>query len=143
MKKVANLVSRLPFVGKLCIGQLIFALYFSMDKFERRKKYLMLMILLMTFILGHAVQLNMGIQAMSFRSPVWAKVISFLYAAANFGVVLTQIYLTFRSTVFFFKERYPKRRRSYKECSYGEIFTMLIVTSLGQAVFFMQYSYFK
>ncbi len=143
MKKVANLVSRLPFIGKLKIGSLIFAFYFSMDKSERRQKYLSLMIFLVIFVLTHVVQLYAGIQAMSFHSPAWAKVISFLYAAANFGVVLTQTYLAFRSTVFFFKEKYPKRRRFYKEYSDDEIKTMFFVTLLGQAIFFIQYFFFK
>jgi len=135
MKKFAQLIGRLPFAGKMAIRPLIFALYSSTKKVERRNSYLLLMSLLIMYILLHGVQMKMGIRALEFESPTWAKVISALYAITNFCVVLTQIQLCYRATRFFMRGLYPRVKRSYVENSRLEIAIMLAVTLGGQIIF--------
>lgn len=143
MKWFSKFVGRLPFAGKMSIKPLVFALYQSTTSIERLKSYISILILLIFFVLLHTVQARMGIQALSFNSPIWAKAISGLYALANIFVVMTQLHLCFRTTRFFFVGLYPRRKRSYAGYSGDEMMTMLVVTLVGQIVFLSLYSLYK
>ncbi len=143
MRSFTRFVDKLPFAGKMSIKPLVFSLYQSTTRFERKKKYRNLSIFLFLFALLHVVQLNMGIQALHFTSPVWAKVVSFLYAAANFAVVVTQFHLLYRVTRFYFKGSYPRGKVSYCEHTGTEMLTMLAVTLIGQIIFLSQYNWYN
>ena len=143
MKWFTKFVGRLPFAGKMSIRPLVFGLYHSTTAVERRKSYLYILTLLVFFVLLHAVQARMGIQALGFNSPIWAKAISGLYALANVFVVLTQLHLGFRTTRFFFGGLYPRSKRSYVDYSGAEVEIMLAVTIGGQIVFLSLYSIYR
>lgn len=143
MKGFAKLIGRLPFAGKMSIKSLVFGLYQSTTREERQWSYAKLAGLLVLFILLHGVQMKMGIRALEFDSPIWAKVVSAIYAIANFCVVLTQIHLGYRTTRFFFRGLYPRVKRSYTEHSGTEVAIMLVVTLGGQIIFLSQYLWYS
>ena len=142
MKSFAKFIGRLPFSGKMSIKPLVFGLYQSTTWEERQWNYAKLAGFLVLFILIHGVQMTIGIRALEFESPVWAKVVSAFYAIANFFAVLTQVYLGYRTTRFFFRDLYPRVKRSYTEHSGTEVAIMHIVTLGGQIIFFSQYLWY-
>lgn len=143
MKGFTKFIGRLPFAGKMSIKPLVFGLYQSTTQEERQWAYAKLAGLLVAFILLHGVQMTMGVEALEFDSPIWAKVVSALYAIVNFCVVLTQLHLGYRTTRFYFKGLYPKTKRGYTEHSGNEVAIMLAVTLGGQIIFLSQYSWFN
>lgn len=143
MKEFARFIGMLPFAGKMTIRPLVYRFYQSTTKTERRRSYLHLVVLLVFFVLFHAVQAKMGVQALSFNAPTWVKAISGLYALANICVVLTQMYLGFRATNFLFKGLYPRTNRSHPKWTDVEVVTILAVTLGGQIVFLLLYSLYK
>lgn len=143
MKSFAKFISRLPFTGKISIKQLVFGLYQATTPEERRRSYLKLAALLVLFILPHAVQMKMGISALGFNSPIWAKGVSALYALANSCVVLTQIHLGYRTTRFFFWGLYPRAKRSYAKHSGTEVAIIRAVTLGGQIIFLSLYNLYR
>ncbi len=143
MRSFAKFIGRLPFVGKMSIKPLVFALYQSTTPEERRWNYFKLASFLTLFILLHGVQMQMGITALKFDSPVWAKIVSAFYGVTNFCVVLTQIHLGYRTTRFFLKGLYPRVRRNYTKHSGSEVAIMLAVTLGGQIIFLSQYLWYS
>lgn len=143
MKKFTKFIGKFPFSGKISIRSLVFSLYQSTTVVERRKSYLRLVALLVLFVLVHGVQAGMGVQVLGFDSPIWAKAISGLYALINICVVLAQVHLGFRTTQFFFKGLFPRRRRSYVEYSGAEANVMCTVTLGGQIIFLLLYLLYK
>jgi hypothetical protein len=143
MKWFTKLVGRLPFAGKMSIRPLVFGLYHSTTAIERRNSYLRILRLLAFFVLLHAVQTEMGIQALGFDSPIYAKAISGLYVLANVLVILTQLHLVFRTTRFFFSGLYPRSKRGYVGYSGAEMAIMLAVTIGGQIVFLSLYILYR
>jgi hypothetical protein len=143
MKSFAKLIDKLPFAGKLTIHPVIFGLYQSTTKEERRSSYLQILGLLILFILFHVLQVNMGIKALEFNAPVWVKVVSALYAIANTCIVLTQIYLVFRTTRFYFCAPLPRMMREYAGYSDVQAVTMIAVTLGGQIIFLSLYYWFR
>lgn len=143
MKKFARLIGRLPFCGKLAIQPLTFKLYESMTVKERKHNYLKLCALLVIFILCHVSQVRMGFNGWSFNAPIPFKIASALYAIINASVVLTQIYLTYRVSRFFFCSPLPRAKREYALYPPKEVLLMLLVTYGGQIVYQVFYSKFK
>ena len=142
MKSFAKLIGKLPFAGKLAIRPTIFSFYQSVTERERRRNYLWLLLLFVSFVLLHGVQAKMGIEALGFDSPIWAKMVSALYAAANICVIVTQIYLGFRVTRFVFTAPYPRMRRKGNDYSAKQANTMLVVTLGGQVIFLILYCWY-
>jgi hypothetical protein len=142
MKSFSKFVGRFPFSGKVSIRMLAFGLYHSTSTTARRWNYFFLMALLILFVVLHGVQMKMGIEALYFESPVWAKVISATYAFANFSVALTQAYLIWRVTRFFLRGLYPRMKRRCIEYSGNEVAVMFAVTIAGQIIFVSQYIHY-
>jgi hypothetical protein len=139
MKKFAKFVGKFPFAGKMSIRPLIFNLYQTTSETERRHTFLCLMGLLVVFIFFHALQARMGIQALKFESPNWAKLIFALYAIINISVVITQIYLCYRAIRFYVLAVFPQRKRGYNDYPAKESIKMVIVTLSGQFIFLSFY----
>jgi hypothetical protein len=143
VRKFAKFIGELPFVGKMTIRPFVYSFYQSKTETERQRSYLHLMILLVFFVLFHAVLGWMGLQMFGFVAPIWVRVAGGLYALANICVVLTQIYLGFRVTKFLFDGLYPRTNRVRPEWNSAEALTMVSVTIGGQIVFFLLYSLYK
>ncbi len=141
MKSFTRFVGKLPFTGKMPIRQFVFDLYRSTTKEERRRKYLSVVILLSVNVLMHGAQAAIGIQALSFKTPLWAKVFMGLYTLTNISVVLAQISLVFRATGFCFRGPYSREKKRYRDVfSTSEIKTMWAVTVGGQIAFVFLYA---
>jgi hypothetical protein len=140
MREFARFINILPLSGKITIRPLVYRFYQSTTETERGRRYLHLVVIIAFSILLHAVQAKMGIQALNFNAPTWAKAISGIYALTNICVVLTQIYLGFRATIFSFKGLYPRTKRSHPDYTGVQVIVMLAVTLGGQIVFFLIYS---
>ena len=143
MKRFAKLIGRLPFAGKMTIRPFIFTLYHSTTMEERKRSYLRFVVLIIFFVLLHGVQAEMGIRALSFNSPLWAKAISGLYAIANISVVLTQIYLGFKATRFRFCAPLPRAKRKDDGYSSADALIMMAVTLGGQILFLFFYNWYR
>ena len=143
MKILAKLIGTLPLAGKMVIRPLVFHLYQSPSTEQRSQNYARLILLLVLLAILHLVQMSLGIEAVLCTSPMWAKVVSVLYAIANFCVALTQVQLSFRATGFYRKGSYPQKKRGYKKYSTQQELHMIIVTIGGQIVFFTQYTLFN
>jgi len=139
VKSFVKLIGRLPFAGKIPIRPFVFGLYQSTTTAKRRRSYLWLMALLVLLVVAYGAGARMGVRALSFDSPTWAKAISVAYVVVNACIILTQIYLGFRATRFCLRASYPRVKRSNTGYSYAEIAVMFVVTSTGQFMFFLLY----
>ncbi len=143
MKGFAKFIAKLPLMGKLTIRPLVFGVYQSTNTTERANRYLWFMVVLVLYLLLHAVQAIIGINALGFNSPVWVKVICALYAFINACVVLAQFYLGYRVTRFNLGNTYPRTERSYDDHSDTEVLIMKIVTIGGQTVFLSLFFWYR
>ena len=143
MKSCAQLVGKLPFAGKITLRPFIFGLYLSTTKERRRTAWLNLLALLIIFSLGHGKQVRMGIKICEYGVPVWVRAIGALYAMINASVILTQVYLAYRITRFYFRGPLPRMDRTYVEYSAAQTMTMTAVTLGGQILFGALYLWFR
>jgi len=142
MKSFFRFIGMLPFIGKIGIKLLVYHFYQSMTASERKQSYLHLIVFLAYSILLHATQAMVGIQALSFNSPLWVKVISGLYAIINICVILTQAYLGLRITNFWRRGMCPRTNKAMPEWTISEVATMLAVTFGGQIFFITLYLWY-
>jgi len=91
--------------------------------------------LLVFFILAHAIQAMIGIQAVGFNSSAWVKVIAGFFAFGNFVVILAQIHLYIRVKRFFYRGLFSKGKRSYMDYSKTQVVAMITTTAGLQAIF--------
>lgn len=112
-------------------------------KKERRWNYLCSLSLLIFFILIHALQAQMGIEALSFHSPLWVKIIVAVYALVNISVLITQAYLALRITRSLFTSPCARKKRTAPLWTIGEVLTTVVVTFGGQMIFRCYYLYYK
>ena len=139
MKKFVKFVGRFPFAGKLTIRPLVFGLYQSDTREERRWRFGLCCVFLGLFIYFHMAQAWLGIRVLQHDAPTWAWIVSALYAAINLSVVIAQAHLAYRSTRFFLTGAYPRMHRAYARYSPVEALGMFIVTLSGQMFFMWQY----
>ena len=139
MKTFVRLVSALPFSGKIGISPSYYKFLGSRTKSDQISNYYLLLLLLVVMVLCHGVQAQMGFEALSFNSPVWAKVISMIYAAVNILVVVVQAYLIYQTTVHLFKGRLCKTERPIHGFTSSEVLTAFLVTLGGQIAFLVPY----
>mgnify|MGYP001600585050 FL=1 len=100
-------------------------------------KFWQVLSLLVLYIFFHGIQAEIGFEALHFDAPVWVRIIFGLYATANTCVVLTQIYLLYRITIFLFKASLPRIKRNPPEFSDVEKVRMVGITIGGQILFFV------
>jgi hypothetical protein len=97
----------------------------------------MLLAVLGFFIVAHGYQAHMGTEIMLLSStPLLIKLVGFLYAGVNLGVVLAEMYLVVRAIKIRSCNRYITRQPSVKY-SWGskEMLTSVVVTLGGQLIF--------
>jgi hypothetical protein len=140
MKKFAKFISSLPFSGKIALGKLVFAVYFARTFSERKRAFIKVLVILILFLLGHTQQALMGFEGIHSHAPIWIMPIFFLYFLTNTGVVITQIYVTYRVTKFYLGNNYPKENKNIlKKISEKSAKRMSIFTWLGQIIFIVPY----
>ena len=140
MKKIIGFINRLPFAGKTYTKECAFRLFCqSMTKKERLENWLSLMMWLTFSIFFHALTGFLGLYMLQSNAPLFAKAIFGIYALANACAVLAQMHLAWRSTLFFFTGKYPKRKKTWKDFSSEEVITMAIITMGGISIFLATY----
>jgi hypothetical protein len=111
----------------------------SATRRDRLTSYAILMLTLILFVIAHGYQAWMGISAMEFLAPVWAKVIYAVYAIVNSAVTLTQAHIICRTTRFVLFTPLKASFQRLAEFSPREQTLMLFVTLGGQASFITIY----
>lgn len=134
MRGFVRFINRLPFAGKMSIRPLVFLLYSSTTRGRQWASYAGLIILLAVFVVGHSFQARDGMAA-AMAGPVSVKIVGGLYAVANISVVIAQVYLAGRVTLFIRRGLTPRRKKAYRGFSLTSVIIMIAVTLGGQIVF--------
>jgi len=142
MRGFVYFINGIPFCGKLPIRYLLLMCFQSETEILRRHNGLALLFVLATFIFGHTLQAVLGIEALGFKSPVWAKIIFGLFTTANLCVAVAQIYLAFRVKHFFFDRPFLQTRKTLSTYSFGESVKMLVITFFCHMIFCSTYNLF-
>jgi hypothetical protein len=142
MKKFAQFIGALPFLGRMKIRPAVYSFYLSTSKEERQTRYLRVMGLLIIMILIHVCLAWFGFEALSFHAPLWVKVVYVVYALTNSAVVLTQIYLCVRVSTFLGMDLYPHGIKNQHTWTISERRAMWGVTLGGNLVFFVCFFFY-
>lgn len=139
MKRFTKIIGKLPLSGKVAIRQLVFGIVQSTTWEVRKRYYIGFMILLTISIPVHGMQLLLGLIALGFNSPIWARIVSVLYALVNLCVILTQAYLGYRMIRFVSRQLYSQVKRNYIDYSFDKSLTMTAITLGCQLIFLLQF----
>ncbi|PWU24001.1 hypothetical protein C5B42_01100 [Candidatus Cerribacteria bacterium 'Amazon FNV 2010 28 9'] len=135
MKRFIRFINSLPFCGKVAIQPVVYHLYESTTRKERRLWFVGLVILLGNLVYFHSANAIAGLQVVMHAPPLWAGVICGIYALANICVVMAQIALGIRAFKFLLKGSYSRVKRQHKLTPLNEVIFMVVVTAGGQLLF--------
>lgn len=141
MKGFTRLVGKMPFCGKYRIRKWSFRYFQSVNRFERWKHYIILLTMLLFDVLSHAVLALLAATLVSDSVPYWANAIFALYFLANGCSAIAQAHLIYRASRFQFNLRspYPRRARSLPAYNFSGRVVSIVVTAIGQALFFVAF----
>lgn len=138
LKRFTQLVSKLPFAGKLAIRP-AFRNFVRANGRKRHGAFAWLSSILGFMVIGHGRQAWVGLQAMRLayfaKTKVFWHVVFAGYTAANIAVTIAQAYLLCWSLYVFATRRHTGLIAAADDYTGREIVVMLVVTLGGQGLF--------
>jgi hypothetical protein len=139
LRTFSKFMGRLPFSGRALIRPGVNAVRQSQTRCTRAICYIALMVLLVILVVAHGYQAWMGVSALGFLAPIWAKCVFALYGLVNSAVTLTQVHIICRTTRYVVATPLKAQARRLSEFTITEEVTMFLVTLGGQAAFAVPY----
>ncbi len=139
LKRLSIFVNSLPLGGKLNIRKYLYSAYSGSPE-QRLTKSLFAIFILIVMILGHGVQVIMGLALMNKGVSLPVTLVGLSYMVVNAMVVYTQCILFIRLIIHLIRFR----NRGYsvinpKPYSFGYQLLCMVVTLGGQIVFGLVY----